>query len=407
MNNQNVELDQLFAIAREQAPETSFEEIKKRFLGTAVLAAGGVLATKGIIHLFTKKWIIMMTIITLATSAAIVASTFTYGEHDNQKPIVSTPIPIETQEHEKTPVEEPMEITENQFVEEIQPTPNSLVGDTATEPNETNEHIEVGEPILTWSGCKNWSVAPPDSLKKEEKKIIPYTERFIVTQSTTEEELELIKQQAEDAGIVYSYKAKYIKDKLDELKISMSLNFSDGERNSNMTETREITDISKKDKIVIAWIENPEGKAMIIGDKDDWDCDVGDREDFEEYMKEFEVCMKEFEESMREFDQMNFAFVTDSGAYVFNMDCGDWENDFDIIIPTAPEIPELEMDLEIKEFEEQLEELEEINEEMIEEIEEKIEELEEKLEEMEERLEERKKEFKEKREREHEREEDE
>ena len=55
MNNQDVGLDQLFATARQQTTEHSFEATKKQFLGSFVIASSGVLATKWIISLITKK----------------------------------------------------------------------------------------------------------------------------------------------------------------------------------------------------------------------------------------------------------------------------------------------------------------------------------------------------------------
>ena len=118
MNNQDVGLDQLFASARSQAPEYGFEETKKQFLGSVVLAAGGVLATKGIISLFTKKWIIMMTIATMATSAAVVVSTYSFTE--NEPPVEETipAITEELQEDKEEPVEEETLIVEMEEVGE-------------------------------------------------------------------------------------------------------------------------------------------------------------------------------------------------------------------------------------------------------------------------------------------------
>mgnify|MGYP002620850096 CR=1 FL=1 len=404
MNNQNVELDQLFARAREQAPEISFEDTKKRFLGSLVLAAGGTLATKGIIHLFTKKWIIMMTIITVATSAAIVAGTISYGDDNNNEPIVTKIIPpVELKDDEPVIEPEPEQEVVQPMEYQEDTTPNNIVEKL---PQNDTEQISIGEPIVNWNSCKEYAFVPPDSLEKKKEKIIPYSERFVVTQNTTKDQLEEIKQEAENAGIAYDYTAEYKKGKLDQLTISMSLTYENGDRNANMNETRTITDITKKDKIVIAWIEDQEGKAMIIGDEDDWDCDfdLGDMEEYEEYMKDFEKCMQEFEMSMKELDQINYAFVDESGVYVFNSDCNSWCNDMEIVMPEMPELPELEIQLELEQLEEELEELDELNDEMIEEIEEKMEVLEEKLEELEERLEERKEELRENRERDLERE---
>ncbi len=66
-------LAELFSQARNQKPVASLDETKKAFVTATVVAAGGVLATKGLLHLLTaKKWIIMLSTITIITTGTLI-----------------------------------------------------------------------------------------------------------------------------------------------------------------------------------------------------------------------------------------------------------------------------------------------------------------------------------------------
>lgn len=68
-------LAELFSQARNQKPVASLDETKKAFVTATVVAAGGVLATKGLLHLLTaKKWIIMLSTITIITTGTLIVS---------------------------------------------------------------------------------------------------------------------------------------------------------------------------------------------------------------------------------------------------------------------------------------------------------------------------------------------
>src|SRR5690606_23485633 len=106
------------------------------------------------------------------------------------------------------------------------------------------EEVVVTEEIVLPEYPLVWNYPPDSTEKKKNKKdrvrFIAYSERFVVTQNTTEEDLEEIKQQAEEAGIKFSYTADYKKGKLDHLNINMSLSYEKNDRTANMNENRNI-----------------------------------------------------------------------------------------------------------------------------------------------------------------------
>lgn len=425
MNNQDVGLDRLFASAREQAPEYTFDETKKQFLSSVVLAAGGVLATKGIISLFTKKWIIMMTIATMATSAAVVATTYSFSE--NEEPIHEA-APILTEWNEKQE-EEPLIVEEEPIQEPIEETKLVFQTDGITETDEVEEVVRLKSseiakvPLFedrlwyfTGPHCNDQAVVidlqyPPDSLKENKEGL--QVRRYIVTQETTKEELEQIKAEAEKVGIKFSYTADFEDGKLSELSVSMHLKYKDGGDKGDMSYTMTADKIKKKDEIEIGWMENDKNQARRLGTKGNGcgtshsgcnthshsgsqsNCHSGNHshsdthshshshsdslynsafQEFEMAMEEFQFSMHQFQENMQNgMNDFNFNMEQDSaGTYAFSISCGDYFNTFDFEFPEIPEVPEFDEEL-LEELEQKLEELKE----KLDVIEEELEELEE------------------------------
>ncbi|UKN02310.1 hypothetical protein K6119_02095 [Paracrocinitomix mangrovi] len=263
--NEEQKLDQLFALAREQAPEVSFDETKKRFLGAAVLAAGGVLATKGIIKLLTtKKWIIMISGITVITSGAVVAtSLMSSGEEivaenrliENNNLVTS--VLTDSVAIEEQMVEEQMVNKEDTFVY----TPNNAF----VAPVDITE-LEVIALAPQHQEIPMIAFVDDDTNKVVKAKDEDYTNKYVITRKTTEAEFDAIKKSAEEAGIDFSYSVKSSDDRLDKFSIHMKMKHKreDGKYN-RCTANYQIDyedDDADDSRFVFGWLADDDGKAV-------------------------------------------------------------------------------------------------------------------------------------------------
>ena len=85
MNLSNNELDQLFETVRKEKPVASYEETQRAFIAATIATAGGVLATKGLLKLFTfKQWIMMTSVLSAATVGTLLVTTSAAPENSNK-----------------------------------------------------------------------------------------------------------------------------------------------------------------------------------------------------------------------------------------------------------------------------------------------------------------------------------
>lgn len=268
MSISNSELNYLFKEAQNEKPVASFEETQKAFLTATVVAAGGVLATKGLLKLLTlKKWILMFSIISIATTGAVVVA-LTSGPTE---PVENAQEPIYNVISEESPEIMPEE--ENIIAyESVEPEIESLeepiltVDDTSdNEPPAPEDTMEVIAPLAPGNGTgvyvatgtgsgTSFVLAPSETIK-------PYDMRFRITKSTTKEQLEEIKREAIASGIQFDYDAKFNGEELEKINLKMNLKRKDG-RNSDIA----ISNISLNGDIDynISWNVDDNGQATEI-----------------------------------------------------------------------------------------------------------------------------------------------
>ncbi|MFK7786289.1 MAG: hypothetical protein AB8B56_14310, partial [Crocinitomicaceae bacterium] len=86
--------------------------------------------------------------------------------------------------------------------------------------------------------------------------------RFEITEKTTKEELENIKEQAEKAGIKMTYTARIKKNIIQRLSMTWILNTEDGKSNCQVSLNGDEFEVE------VGWKENEEGKAIsFLNDK--------------------------------------------------------------------------------------------------------------------------------------------
>jgi hypothetical protein len=313
MINQNIDLDQFFAEARMQEPTSSFEETSTRFLSSLVFASGGVLATKSILQLFTKKWIMMTTLISIATTAAIIGGTLAFGEPEQAQ---NSNITQFIQEEEDVQASEEGIEDDNALM----PVTKDKIQEILEQNGVAEEMIDVEE-VMSYIDANGLLLIPEDTTKSDLKekdesvKIVPYAERFLITENTKKEDLEKIKKSAEDAGIVFDYKAKFKNDKLKELSLNMILNKEGKEGSSKWVQTYNADDFDDETEIIIAWTEDESGKAF--------NMESGDEEALilDQYLIELDSSLLLLDDKLMDIGNMTFAMDCDSSRFAFAFDC--------------------------------------------------------------------------------------
>lgn len=371
MDNQSFNIDELFALAREEAPNTSYDETSKKFLSSLVLAAGGVLATKGIISLFTKKWIIMTTLFTVvSTTAVVVATSMSYDNKELSEAPIDKPSnqiimgsPAIT-ENEELPVM-PEKVSQSEVINAFAEDEGIVFIDEA--PDGADIDLVLFEGDTCKNKCKH--KCKDNSWVKVST---GFTEKYVITQNTSEQELNEIKQRALDAGIDFDYKAHFKDGKLSKINIQMELERDDENGYSHITS---ITNekMEEGNEVIFGWSEDEEGKATVVGMGDGAQVDINIDLDLEESLMDLEESLAELEDLNIEFSQDTaywFAFAEGMETIAENLGEGLGELDFDF---------EFNFD--------DLENFEGIDEEKMEMLEERMEQLGEELEKMMEELE--------------------
>lgn len=271
MRDDQVNIDQLFEQARTIETEVSFDQTRKAFLSAILLAAGGVLATKGVLKLLTtKKWLIMISAITTVTTASIVGvMSFTPKiEEVTSVQVLDNTADLATKE---LVVESP-EFKENDAV---------FIANIEDEDQEETIHVVESEDFTNIGDFTIYQeLFNEDTIKVnangnfEKEEIRAYSERFEISSKTTIEDLEKMKAVAEEAGIKFNYKAKIKQNKLK----SIALHTEIKERNNQQSMSITSDDFKEEDvPMVFGWYSNKHGKAteMGFGDESNIKCSTG------------------------------------------------------------------------------------------------------------------------------------
>lgn len=287
MNINDERLDQLFCRAREENPVAQFDETRKAFMLATVTAAGGVLATKGILKLLTvKKWIIMFSTVSVISMGALIVglnlnSTNQFPDADNATEPRATVITERI-----NPKETDLDLAPRKT-------------DTFPDQNQCDLEMETLALLPSIALPEVEKDSFPQKREEEAKltqSITPYTMRFDVTEKTTKEEFESIKKKAEAAGIMFHYKAHYKNDKITRLTIKVK-DEKDGKSTQHITSNM---NVSGDFSYTLAWNKLDEGKAadLFWGETKTFEDELrsthnNENVDWAEFKKECEQIMKD------------------------------------------------------------------------------------------------------------------
>lgn len=245
MNLSNNELDQLFENVRQEKPVASFNETQRAFLAATIASAGGVLATKGLLKIFTfKQWIIMISVLSAATVGTLLVGMSNAPVKVDKKHIASAEMP-----------KKEISITE-----------------VEKEKNEPESVVKEMTPLETITASFEAILVPENGVvfgeKKEPIQVRAYllddgSYKFVytITPETTEEDLKKMQQEAKDSGFELKYSPSFTNDKL----VSLSLEITQ-EKENGTTQNIHVTDIdlTEDKEYRIAWDVDDEGQATTI-----------------------------------------------------------------------------------------------------------------------------------------------
>ncbi|MFT6501519.1 MAG: hypothetical protein ACJASQ_001631 [Crocinitomicaceae bacterium] len=276
MNLSNNELDQLFEGLRKEEPVVSYQETQKAFLTASVIAAGGVLATKGILKLLTfKKWIVMISILsTTAIGTVLVTMNAAPVTSENETEAVKT----NTKEIILTPEEE-TEVTKEKL-ETFVATFESLVPKTKT--------VVISENKA------------PIEVKAYLKDNGDYYFTYVITSKTSKEDLETLQESAKKAGFELICTPKFKNDSLQHLNLHIVQKEKDGKETNIL-----ISDIDLEDDMEykVAWNVDDKGTVTTIACGDDFKS-----EDVRDLLDELDIA-ELTSDIMRLYDEKNFEIV--------------------------------------------------------------------------------------------------
>jgi hypothetical protein len=272
-------LAQLFSQAKKQQPVATLDETKTAFITASAVAVGSVLASKGLLQLLTtKKWIIMLSTVSIITTGTIIASLATGPAETTE----NTPFDLGGQNAIIT-LDQPQETTET--VVDASPYLDPAIPTELTEVNQDDmfELIEDESDFLEGNDFiieadvngiefKTTNPAPNGpKLAVSNGEIKSYSQRFDITEKTSKEDFENIKKDAEKDGVDFFYKAKYDNGKLKKLRLELKLD--DAENGDGHQYIMSSMTIEGEFNYTIAWDNAEKGTAskVYMGHTDEFD----------------------------------------------------------------------------------------------------------------------------------------
>lgn len=249
MNLSNSELDQLFESVRNEKPVASYKETERAFVAATIASAGGVLATKGLLKLFTfKQWIMMISVLSAATVGTLLVtmSASPVSTNDN-KAVVMPDVPAKEIKLDETK-DEPAKETTLQKLEKLQSITAKL------EESRTATFVQTRK-IVTQYG------KPPVTVRAYLKDDGSYHFEYVITSETTAEDLKKLQEEAKEAGFQLKYEPTFADNKLQKL----SLHIVQEKENGQQQDIR-ISEINLEEdsEYKVAWNVDNEGNATTI-----------------------------------------------------------------------------------------------------------------------------------------------
>ncbi len=284
-------LDELFGMARTEAPKVSYKETEKMFLKALAFGGIGLLTTKGIAYLLKLKFSVVMlsTAGIVATSVIVIQAVSPEAPKPDSEPLAAAVSQVESE-----PIEEPVltedTVSETVYFDDVkQMVLSEDETDKAEEPVADPEPAEepeapetpvVPNPIapvraiaVIQDGGDRGDLAtnnPDLQLHVNYKSRNGTTQdiwinketdceefRLKITEKTTEAELEQLKQKAIAAGIDFTYSVRFKKERIKSLNLSMSLNNPQNEKKTSQVNISSTDNFS----VEVGWISE-NGKAI-------------------------------------------------------------------------------------------------------------------------------------------------
>ncbi|MCR9173139.1 MAG: hypothetical protein NXI10_11630 [bacterium] len=278
MNLSNSELDQLFENVRKEKPVATFEETQRTFIAATIASAGGVLATKSLLKLFTfKQWIIMISVLSAATVGTLLVT-----------------LTASTEKASSSLSEN--EVNSNNKKEIIQS--DAVIAENAAERTAIikldEAHPEMQ--IVTQKG------KPPIMVRAYLLDDGTYHFEYFITQETSEEDLKKLQAEAKAAGFELKYEPTFESDKLMRLNLQIVQIKENGQR-----QNIQISDIDLKESsnYKVAWNVDDNGTATSIACGEEFRLKEADQREIEELMESLRM-----EELVAEMEQLEMDELT-------------------------------------------------------------------------------------------------
>ncbi len=273
MNLSNNELDQLFENVRKEKPVASFEETQRAFIAATIASAGGVLATKSLLKLFTfKQWIMMISVLSAATVGTLLVTMSATPDKTPENSLAEV----------KNTAKEIIEITNSEDVIASNAEENKAIIKLGPSMPEMEIVTEVGR--------------PPIMVRAYLKDNGTYHFEYFITQETSEEDLKKLQAEAKAAGFELKYEPTYSDEKLTRLNLQIVQVKENGQR-----QNVQISDIDLKENsnFKVAWNVNDDGNATTIACGEDLRLKEIDQQEIDELMAEIgEINMDELNAEM-------------------------------------------------------------------------------------------------------------
>lgn len=266
-------LDELFMTAREQTPEASYEETKKDFVA-GLAAAGtsvGILAKWSALSIQTKAIVMLSTLgfISAATTAVVLIA----SSEEKTTPVI---VPEERVRQFEKQDEHFIEIIENENDQKkyYNAYENNVVIWSDTDEFVFPQSPETPEVSDVFPDSPDF---PEPSSVSDQKTITPFPSTpktpdatkeippgdddgmvvFTISDESTVEDFERIKQAATEAGVRFSYDVRVRKSKIRRCEISILLETKDGKRCRTTSKIK-----GSFANYTIGWLLGDDGKAV-------------------------------------------------------------------------------------------------------------------------------------------------
>lgn len=254
---ENERISDLFERARNEAPKTSFEEVKKHVIAASAVGGAGIVAKLTSISFKLKVIIMLVTLSTLTISGILIV---TQLNSTVESKLVNHKT-VQTQNNKnlkifsENGIQKTVHYDENNQVLEV-------ILDSSDANNSSDKNFEESIDVLPFESINAISdekdgtgiVNQPVSINSGDSLVM---RRFDFSDKTTEDELEAFSSAAQAAGIRIDYTARIRRNSVKRLSLVMSLT-EEGKRKC------ERACVYKADSFTFqtGWMEDSEGNAV-------------------------------------------------------------------------------------------------------------------------------------------------